>query len=49
MSPAVDYSKGALLLMITNSSEVVATSLNANGAKKNCGAHPFQRSANDRE
>lgn len=34
MSPAIDYSKGAFLLIDTVDGEVVATSLDANGAKK---------------
>ena len=34
MSPAVDYSKGALLLINSDHNEVVATSLDADGIKK---------------
>jgi hypothetical protein len=34
MSPAIDYSKGALLLIGTNGNEVIAASLDADGRKK---------------
>lgn len=34
MSPAIDYSKGLLLLINTNGNEVVATSLDADGQRK---------------
>ena len=34
MSPAIDYSKGALLLISTSGNEVVATSLDAEGKKR---------------
>ena len=34
MSPAIDYSKGALLMITTTGSEVVATSVDADGRRK---------------
>ena len=34
MSPAIDYSKGELLIIETNGAEVLATSINADGVKK---------------
>jgi len=34
MSPAIDYSKGALLIIDIDNNETVATSLDANGVRK---------------